>query len=92
MRTYENRVRAKMPSFTARADAAGRFVTKGKEDNWCIQFQMGTSPELYIAAPYLQARFSDVGCARKRTPINGDVFQPDYLPGGRPAAKALYDV
>lgn len=84
MRTYENRVRNQMPGFTARSDAAGRFVTKGKEDNWCVQLLMGTSPELYLAAPWAQARFQDVGCARKRQPLTGDVFQPNYLPGGRP--------
>jgi hypothetical protein len=92
MRVYENRVRAQMPSFTARSDAAGRFVTKGKEDNWCIQFQMGTSPEIYLAAPYLQARFQDVGTPRKRTPVSGDPHNPEYLPGGRPLYKASTDV
>lgn len=81
---YENRVRAQMPNLTARADAAGRFVFKGKEDNFCVQLQLGTSPEIYLAAPWAQARFSDVCCARVRTPMAGDPFQPQYLPGGRP--------
>lgn len=80
MRVYENRVRAQMPLFTARADATGRFVTKGKEDNWCISFQMGTSPELYISAPWAQARFQDVCCSKKRKPVTGDMFQAKYLP------------
>lgn len=88
MRVYENRVKAQMPQFTARADAAGRFVFKGKEDNWCIQLIVGTSPEIYLAAPWAQVRFSDVCCARKRQPLTGDVFQPNYLPGGAPLHKA----
>lgn len=88
MRTYENRVKAQFPAgtFMARADAAGRFVTKGKEDNWCIQLMMGTSPELYLSAPWAQARISDVCCSRKRQPLSGDPFAQSglYFPGGRP--------
>lgn len=88
MREYENRVRAKMPEFTAHADGTGRFVTKGKEDNWCVQLMMGMSPELYISAPWAQARISDVCCGRKRVPLTGDPHQKWYLPGGKPLHKA----
>jgi hypothetical protein len=88
MRTYENRVKAQFPTgtFTARADSAGRFVTKGKEENWCVQLMMGTSTELYISAPWAQARISDVCCARKRVPLSGDPLAQNglYFPGGRP--------
>jgi hypothetical protein len=89
LRVYENRVRAKMPDFRARADAAGRFVYKGKEDNWCLELIMGTSPEIYIAAPWAQVRIQDVCCARTRTPIVGDPFQPNYMPGGHPLHQAV---
>jgi len=94
LRVYESRVRAKFPDFTVRADAAGRFVTKGKEDNWCLQLQMGTSPEIYIAAPWAQARFQDVCCARQRQPLTGDPFLPNkyYMPGGKPVHSAWFDV
>jgi len=94
LRVYESRVRAKFPDFTVRADAAGRFVTKGKEDNWCLQLQMGTSPEIYMAAPWAQARFQDVCCARERQPITGDPFLPNkyYMPGGKPVHSAWFDV
>jgi hypothetical protein len=92
MRVYENRARAQMPMFTARADAAGRFVTKGVEDNWCIKLIMGSSPEIFLSAPWAQARFENVGCARKRVPLTGDVFQPSYLPGGAPLHTAHIDV
>lgn len=91
MREYENRVKAHMPSFTARADAAGRFVTKGQEDNWCIKLIMGTSPELYLSAPWAQVRISNVSCAKKRVPLTGDTHNPTYLPGGRPLYKAIAD-
>jgi hypothetical protein len=92
MREYENRVKAQFPAgtFSARADAAGRFVTKGKEDNWCVQLQMGTSPEIYIAAPYAQVRIYDICCSRNRQPLAGDPHMQNgiYLPGGRPLHQA----
>lgn len=84
LRTYENRVKKVDKNFRVRTDAAGRFAIKGKEDNWCHSVMIGTSPEIYIAAPWAQVRISDVCCDRKRKPLVGDPFQPDYLPGGRP--------
>ena len=84
MREYENRIRRQMPDFTARADSGGRFVVKGKEDNWCVTLMMGTSPEIYLSAPWAQVRISDVCCARKRQPLTGDPYQKFYLPGGKP--------
>ena len=88
LRTYENRVKKQWPNFSVRSDAAGRFAFKGKEDNWCLSLMMGTSPEIYISAPWAQVRFQDVCCARKRKPLTGDVFQPYYLPG-MPLHKAV---
>lgn len=84
MREYANRVKKQFTNFSARADAAGRFAFKGKEDNWCINLMMGTSPELYLSAPWAQVRIQDVCCSRKRTPLTGDPFQPQYMPGGAP--------
>jgi len=88
LREYENRVKKYAPSFTARADAAGRFVSKAKEDNWCTTLMMGMSPELYLSAPWAQVRISNVACAKQRRPVSGDPFQPDYLPGGGVLYKA----
>lgn len=84
LRLYENRVRAQDPNFTVRVDAGGRFAMKGKEDNFCVGLIMGTSPEIYLSAPWAQVRFQDVCCSRKRTPLTGDPFQPYYMPGGYP--------
>jgi hypothetical protein len=92
LRVFENRVRAKFPDASYRADAAGRFVAKGKEDNWCTVFMMGTSPEIYLSAPWAQTRFQDVCCSRKRTPFTGDPGQKFYWPGGKPAHRAWFDV
>jgi hypothetical protein len=82
LREYENRVKKYAPAFSAKADAAGRFVSKAKEDNWCTTLMMGMSPELYLSAPWAQVRISGVACAKMRRPVSGDPFQPDYLPGG----------
>lgn len=81
MREYENRVKRFASKFTAQSDAAGRFVTKAREANWCFTLMLGTSPEIYLSAPWAQARISGVSCAKKRRPVNGDPFQPEYLPG-----------
>jgi len=92
LRVYENRIRKHDPRFRARADSAGRFVYKAKEDNWCHQLMLGTSTELYLAAPWAQARISDVCCSRKRQPLLGDPFQKTYLPGGKPVYEAGSDL
>jgi hypothetical protein len=81
---WENRVKAQMPMLLARADAAGRFVIKGVEDHFCVKMELGTSPEIYLSAPWAQVRFENVCCTHYRKPLTGDVFQPVYLPGGRP--------
>jgi hypothetical protein len=82
LRDYENRVKKYVPAFSARSDAAGRFITKAKEDNWCTTLMMGMSPELYLSAPWAQVRISNVAGVKMRRPVSGDPFQPDYLPGG----------
>lgn len=51
MSEFESRVKKQMPSFSARADAAGRFVFKGNERHFCVELEVGTSPELYLSAP-----------------------------------------
>jgi hypothetical protein len=82
LRVWESRVRKHDKDFRGRSDQGGRFAMKGKEDNFCTQLIIGTSPEIYLAAPWAQVRFSDVCCARERQPLTGDPFQKDYMPGG----------
>ena len=82
LRTWENRIRKADKNFRGKADVAGRFAIKGKEDNFCIQMIIGTSPELYLSAPWAQVRFQDVCCSRNRVPLTGDPFQRQYMPGG----------
>jgi len=90
LRVAENRMRAHDPDVRMRSDAGGRFMIKGKEDNFCHQLLLGTSPEIYISAPWAQARFQDVACSRERTPLSGDPLgDMDYFPGGQPLYTAL---
>lgn len=81
LRVWADRVMKQYPQLTAKADAAGRFAFKGKEDNWCVSLIVGTSPELYLSAPWAQVRISDVMCTRIRKPLTGDIRQPRYMPG-----------
>jgi len=69
-------------------DSAGRFSFRGKLDNWCGQAMAGISPEIYLSAPWAQARIMNVCCQRLFTPVVGTPFQPDYLPGGKPLYEA----
>jgi len=91
LREVENRAKKMSNNYSARADAAGRFLTKALEEAFCIRFAMGTSPELYLSMPWAQVRISNVCCARKRRPIVGDPFQPHYLPGGVDDGCYLYE-
>lgn len=79
---YQNQLRKFDPGTEIRVEAGGRFAFRGKMDNWCAAAMVGTSPELYLSAPWAQARIMDVCCERKLTPVVGDPFQDDYLPGG----------
>jgi len=90
LRIYEARVKKQFPQFGVRTDVAGRFAIKGKEDNFCLSIEMGTSPEIYLSAPWAQLRIQDVCCGRERKPIVGDPFQPQYLPGS-PLHKATME-
>lgn len=84
LRVAENRLRAHDADLRMHSDAGGRFMLKGKEDNFCHQLILGTSPEIYLSAPWAQVRFQDVACARQRRPLTGDPFQGEYMPGGTP--------
>lgn len=81
---YGNMIQKFNAATGVRVENAGRFAFKGKEDNWCAMAMVGTSPELYLSAPWAQARIMGVCCNRKLQPITGDPFQPDYIPGGKP--------
>lgn len=79
---YQNLMR-KFNQYTGvRVENAGRFAFKSKEDNWCAMAMVGTSPELYLSAPWAQVRIMDVCCERKLEPVVGTPFQPEYTPGG----------
>ena len=79
---YRNQMRKFDAGTEISVEAGGRFAFRGKTDNWCGVAMTGMSPELYISAPWAQARIMDVCCSRRFVPVVGDPFQDDYLPGG----------
>jgi hypothetical protein len=81
---YANRMRKFTTNNIAgiRVEAGGRFAFRGKMDNWCGMAMAGISPELYLSAPWAQARIMNVCCYRRFKPEVGTPFQQDYLPGG----------
>lgn len=91
LRTWENRIKAHMSDFRGKSDEAGRFGVKSKEDNFCVQAIIGTSPEIYLSAPWAQVRISDVCTSRGRKPLTGDPFQTQYLPEQNLYPAYVYD-
>lgn len=82
LRSYENKIRKQDPNTRMTTDSTGRFLMKGKEQNFCWKIIIGTSTELYLAAPWAQARISNVCCSRQRRPLVGDPFQTNFRVGG----------
>lgn len=82
LRVWETAILKKLKDFSGRTEQAGRFAFKHKEDNFCVVPLVGTSTELYLAAPWAQVRISNVCTSRVRQPLTGDPFQLEYLPGG----------
>jgi hypothetical protein len=80
---YSNQIAKFGRDTEIRVEAGGRFAFRGKMDNWCGLAMVGVSPELYLSAPWAQARIMNVCCARKFKPVVGTPFQPDYIPGGK---------
>jgi hypothetical protein len=78
MRQAVNRALRAAPGLKWRSDVGGRLLQSHKTDNFCLSLIAGSSPEYYLAAPWAQARFIEVGCARERKPQVGDPFQPDF--------------
>jgi len=75
MRLAQNRARAAAQNLKWRSDVGGRLLMSHKTDNFCLALIAGTSPEIYIEAPWAQARFVNVGCAVARRPKTGDPYQ-----------------
>lgn len=78
LRVAVSAVARRMPMINWATDPIGRFIQSVKYDNFCSQLLVGTSPEIYIAAPWAQARFYDVCAEKKRQPIVGDPYQPTF--------------
>jgi hypothetical protein len=54
------------------ATDGGRFLVYWKTDNECTQTTVVTRPNLYMSAPWAQARIQNVACMRPLAPISPD--------------------
>lgn len=61
-----------------KATDGGRFLAYWKMDNECIQPVMVMRPNLYLSAPWAQARFVNVGALRPLAPLSADPTSSYY--------------
>lgn len=61
-----------------KATDGGRFLAYWKMDNECIQPVIVMRPNLYLSAPWAQARFVNVGALRPLAPISADPTNTYY--------------
>jgi hypothetical protein len=59
----------------------GRFLTYWKTDNECIQSTVVMRPNLYLAAPWAQARITDINALRPLAPVVPDPTSGYYVGG-----------
>lgn len=61
-----------------RALDGGRFLSYWKTDNECTQATVVLRPNLYLSAPWAQARIQDVACLRPLAPLSADPLSSYY--------------
>lgn len=61
-----------------KATDGGRFLAYWKTDNECIQPVMVMRPNIYLSAPWAQARFVGVGAVRPLAPLSADPTSSYY--------------
>lgn len=61
-----------------RALDGGRFLAYWKTDNECVQNTVVMRPNLYLSAPWAQARIYGVACQRPLQPLSPDPTQTYY--------------
>ena len=69
---------AKRPAIFSSTDA-GRLLFWSEDENTCDRTNVEMQPRLLMWAPWAQARFMDVSCARPGAPISSDPCDP-YFP------------
>ncbi|HEY65551.1 MAG TPA: hypothetical protein G4O02_13375 [Caldilineae bacterium] len=66
-----------------RAVDGGRFLTYWKTDNECTQAVIVMRPNVYLSAPWAQARIASVACQRPLPPLSpdptSDYYAEEYL-------------
>lgn len=61
-----------------RATDGGKFLAYWKTDNECVQTSVVMRPNLYVSAPWAQARITDVACQTALNPISPDPTSSYY--------------
>ena len=60
------------------ATDGGKFLRYWKYDNECFEGTMVMRPNLYLSAPWAQARIQDVACVRPLSPLSPDPTSSYY--------------
>ena len=61
-----------------RATDSGRFLTYWKTDNECVNTTVVVRPNIYLSAPWAQARIQNVSCQTLLSPISPDPTSSYY--------------
>ena len=64
-----------------RAIDGGKFLAYWKTDNECTEMTVVMRPNIYLSAPWAQARISNVACQRPLVPISPDPTSSYYVEG-----------
>lgn len=63
----------------------GRFIQWAKSDNLCMNTSLAIKPNIYLSAPWAQARITNVGCTPLLAPISEDPQSSYFINGKRVA-------
>jgi len=67
----------------------GKFIQLAKNENWCVQTCVALRPNIYLSAPWAQARITDVCCYSQLGPITPDAQSSYYIEQGLEKAAAI---
>ena len=62
-----------------RAIGNGKFIQLIKNENFCVQTCAAVRPNIFLSAPWAQARITDVCCYSQLGPITPDALSPYYI-------------
>lgn len=81
-------VAAKFGADHYRALQGGRMIQWSKWDNLCVQTALAIKPNIYLSAPWAQARITNVACTPLLAPLSNDP-QSAYFPMAKRVASSM---